>query len=81
MVQEEDYCSPESAKLFQTVLDLGYEIFKPRFPLQKMRGCKNKYFEMDLLLIKKELVINLIKGKKVEPGNINVTYEIEVYDD
>ena len=46
-----------------------------------MRGCKNKYFEMDLLLIKKELVINLIKGKKVEPGNINVTYEIEVYDD
>ena len=72
MVQEEDYCSPESAKLFQTVLDLGYEIFKPRFPLQKMRGCKNKYFEMDLLLIKKELVTNLIRGKKVELQNINL---------
>ena len=81
MVQDDDYCSPESAKLFQTVLDLGYEIFEPRFPLKKIRGCKNKYFEFDLLLIEKELVTNLIRGKKVELQNMNLTYEIEVYNE
>ena len=81
MVQDDDYCSPKSAKLFQTVLDLGYEIFEPRFPLKKMRGCKNKFYEVDLLLIEKEQVTNLIKEKKVELQNMNVTYEIEVYDD
>ena len=81
MDQDDDYCSPKSAKLFQTVLDLGYEIFEPRFPLKKMRGCKNKFYEVDLLLIEKEQVTNLIKEKKVELQNMNVTYEIEVYDD
>ena len=81
MVQDDDYCSPKSAKLFQTVLDLGYEIFEPRFPLKKMRGCKNKFYEDDLLLIEKEQVTNLIKEKKVELQNMNVPYEIEVYDD
>ena len=81
MDQDDDYCSPKSAKLFQTVLDLGYEIFEPRFPLKKMRGCKNKFYEDDLLLIEKEQVTNLIKEKKVELQNMNVPYEIEVYDD
>ena len=81
MDQDDDYCSPKSAKLFQTVLDLGYEIFEPRFPLRKIRGCKNKYYEFDLLLIEKELVKNMIKEKKVELQNMNVTYEIEVYDE
>ena len=80
IVQDDDHCSPESAKLFQTVLDLGYEIFEPRFPLKKMRGCKNKFYEDDLLLIEKELVTNLINGKKVELQNMNLTYEIEVYN-
>ena len=67
--------------MFQTILDLGYEIFEPRFPLRKMRGCKNKYFEFDLLLIEKELVTHLIREKKVELRNMNLTYEIEVYDE
>ena len=67
--------------MFETVLDLGYEIFEPRFPLRKMRGCKNKYFEFDLLLIERKLFTNLIKGKKVEPRNMNAIYEIELYDE
>ena len=46
-----------------------------------MRGCKNKYFEFDLLLIEKELVTNLIKEKKFDLRNMNLTYEIEVYDE
>ena len=51
-LEHEDFCTKESANLFQEILKLGYEIFKPGWPLEKLRGCANKYYEMDLLLIK-----------------------------
>ena len=42
-IQNEDYCTKESAALFQAALDLGYEIFDPyTWPLKKMQGCNNK---------------------------------------
>ena len=67
--------------MFQTVIDLGYEIFEPKFPLTKIRGCKNKYFESDLLLIERNLLTKLVQRKKIKPFNMNTTYEIEIYDD
>ena len=51
-LEHEDFCTKESATLFQEIIKLGYEIFKPGWPLEKLRGCANKYYEMDLLLIK-----------------------------
>ena len=78
--QGDDYCTPESAKLFQTVIDLGYEIFEPELPLRKFRGCKNKYFEDDLLLIERKILSKWMRRKKVKPPNMDRKYEIELFD-
>ena len=81
LVQDDEYCTPESAKLFQTVIEVGYEIFKANLPLKKIRGCKNKYFEESLLLIERKLLKNIIKKKEIAPQNMNAAYEIEIFDD
>ena len=46
-------CTQESAQLFKTIIDLGYEIFEPR--LKEVAGCQNINFQQDLLLIKKNV--------------------------
>ena len=80
--QDDDYCTPESAKLFQTVIDLGYEIFETgHWPLRKLRGCKNKYFEPDLLLVERKILSNWMRRKKVKPINMDRKYEIEIFDE
>ena len=56
------HCTRRSAKLFKTAEELGYQIFEPRLPLRKIRGCKNKYYESDLLLIRSEKAL-VIKDK------------------
>ena len=79
--QGDDYCTPESAKLFQTVIDLGYEIFEPKLPLRKLRGCKNKYFVSDLMLIERKILSNWMRRKKVKPPNMDRKYEMELFDE
>ena len=66
--------------MFQTVIDLGYELFEPELPLRKIRGCKNKYFVSDLLLIERKILSDWIWRKKVKPPNLDRKYEIELYD-
>ena len=66
--------------MFQTVIDLGYELFEPELPLRKIRGCKNKYFVADLLLIERKTLSDWIRRKKVKPPNLDRKYEIELYD-
>ena len=66
--------------MFQTVIDLGYEIFEPRLPLRKLRGCKNKYFVTDLLLIERKILSNWLRRKKTKPTNMDRKYEIELND-
>ena len=79
--QDDDYCTPESFKLFQTVIDLGYELFEPSLPLRKLRGCKNKYYIADLLLIERKILSDWMRQKKVKPPNIDRKYEMELFDE
>ena len=53
-----EHCTRRSKKLFKTIDLLGYQIYEPRLPLRKIKGCKNKYYQPDLLLIKSDLVPN-----------------------
>ena len=52
-----NHCTRRSKKLFNTIQQLGYQIFEPRLPLRKIKGCKNKFYETDLLLIKRDLIV------------------------
>ncbi len=54
ILENEHFCTQESAKLFQTILDLGYEIFEPSLPLKLMAGCQNEHYKSDLLLIERK---------------------------
>ena len=49
-------------------------------PLRKFRGCKNKYFEDDLLLIERKILSKWMRRKKVKPPNMDRKYEIELFD-
>ena len=49
-------------------------------PLRKLRGCKNKYFEEDLLLIERKILSKWMRRKKVKPPNMDRKYEIELFD-
>lgn len=50
-------------------------------PLRKFRGCKNKYFETDLLLIERKILSKWMRRKKVKPPNMDRKYEIELFDE
>ena len=56
------HCTSSSARLFKTAEELGYQIYQPRLPLSKMRGCENRFYEKYLLLIKKNKTLE-IKNK------------------
>ena len=75
--QDEDYCTKESALLFETATTAGYEIFQPGWPLRKIKGCANKYYEADLLLVEKIFLAEYFNqtGQPFEDGG----YEINVY--
>ena len=61
--------------MFKTIINLGYEIFAPELPLRKVIGCGNKFYEADLLLVKKEFILkNQIKYKSKEKD-----YKIMLY--
>ena len=78
--QDLDLCSPESAKLFQTIIDLGYEIFEPSLPLRKVPGCQNANFQQDLLLVEKHFFRKWYRENKMEILNIEKPYEIVVFN-
>ena len=58
ILEDENFCTPESQNLFNISYGLGYQIFQPRLPLQRVKGCANKHYEFDLLLLKNEFVKN-----------------------
>ena len=66
--------------LFQTAIDLGYEIFESSLPLRKKKGCQNKYWSMDLLLIERSHVQSWIKRTKTDIPNLASEYEIVTYN-
>ena len=80
IVQDDDYCTPQSAKLFQAALDLGYEILEPSLPLKRMKGCANKYWTIDLLLIQRSHLLSWMEENKVNIPNFKSEYEIILMD-
>ena len=54
--EDPDYCTPESANLFNISYNLGYQVLKPSPPLQRVEGCENKNYQFDLLLMKTSFV-------------------------
>ena len=56
ILEDDNLCTPESANLFNISHHLGYQVFQPRHPLQRVEGCQNKYYEFDLLLLENRFV-------------------------
>ena len=75
--QDEDYCTKESAQLFETATRAGYEIFQPKWPLRKVTGCAVKYYEPDLLLLEKTFLIKYYN--KTGQHFQDEGYEIKLY--
>ena len=82
-MQDSDYCTEESARLFQTIISLGYEIFRPGWPLTKQTGCANKFWVEDLLLVRRDFLLELIRDHEEmkRMKKIKWEYEIQVMDD
>ena len=55
---------------------MGYEIFEPKLPLKRVKGCQNRNYRPDLLLIDKNLyqALNMKKGTTRKH-----VYEMPVY--
>ena len=79
-VLNDDYCTPDSARLFRAALELGYEILEPDLPLRRVPGCANKHYTMDLLLVQRSLLLTWARDNKVDIPNINTEYQIVVLD-
>ena len=57
----------------------GYEIFEPKLPLKKIKGCQNGNYQPDLLLINKQFYQTSIrKGLKMEDKEH--VYEMPIYN-
>ena len=78
-MQDSDYCTEESARLFQTIISLGYEIFQPGWPLTKLTGCANKFWVEDLLLVRRDFLLEVIRdhGEMKEMKKVKWEYEIQ----
>ena len=48
----------------------GYEIFRPSWPLTRLRGCANKDWTEDLLLVSRDFLLGL--------GEVEVEGEYEI---
>ena len=56
ILEDDDWCTPGSASLFDIPHSLGYQVFSPSMPLRRVPGCQTKHFVSDLLLLKNEFV-------------------------
>jgi hypothetical protein len=64
VLEDDDECTPGSARLFDIPHSLGYQVFNPYFPLRKAPGCQTKHYITDLLLLKNEFVKTI--GNKLD---------------
>ena len=55
---------------------MGYDIFEPKLPLRKVKGCQNRNYQPDLLLIDKNLHQALVMKKGTPSKHV---YETPVY--
>jgi len=82
ILEEDNFCTPNSARLFNSIIDLGFDIFHPSLPLKRMIGCANKYYEKDLLLIDRNFLEEKFKHQNISlPINYKKPYEIKIWDD
>ena len=79
-MKDDNYCTKESARLFRTILGLGYEIFQPGWPLTKLPGCANKFWTEDLLLVRRDFLMEFIR-ETGEMKEAKWEYQIQVMQD
>ena len=75
LFQDDNFCTEESAEFFKKILAMGYDIFEPKLPLRKVKGCQNRNYQPDLLLIDK----NIYQALVVKKGTRKHVYEMPVY--
>ena len=59
ILEDDNWCTPGSASLFEVPKKLGYQIFSPSMPLKRIPGCETKNYISDLLLLKNEFVASI----------------------
>ena len=50
-LEDENWCTPGSASLFDIPHSLGYTVFNPSLPLARAAGCQTKNYISDLLML------------------------------
>ena len=87
ILEHDHFCTESSANYFHTISELGYEIFEPTLPLRRIKGCANRFYKDDLLLIEKKFLVNFIRSyPKIRNFIENVEFlgqpfEINVFND
>ena len=66
--------------MFRTIIRQGYEIFQPRWPLTKLPGCANKFWTEDLLLVRRDILLDFSRDHR-ELREVKWEYEIQVMQD
>ena len=66
--------------MFRTIIRQGYEIFQPRWPLTKLPGCANKFWTEDLLLVRRDVLLDFSRDHR-ELREVKWEYEIQVMQD
>ena len=59
ILEDEDWCTPGSASLFDIPHRLGYTVFHPSMPLTRVGGCQTKNYISDLLMLTNTFVEQL----------------------
>ena len=56
VLEDENWCTPGSASLFDIPHRLGYTVFNPSMPLTRAAGCQTKNYISDLLMLRNDFV-------------------------
>ena len=74
ILEDENWCTPGSASLFDIPHRLGYQVFSPSMPLKKIGGCQTKYYVSDLLMLRNEFVQSIGTSLDYVP-EVHLTHE------
>ena len=66
--------------MFRTIIRQGYEIFQPGWPLTKLSGCSNKFWTEDLLLVRRDFLLEFIR-ETGEMKELKWEYQIQLIED
>ena len=73
IMEDDNWCTPGSASLFNIPHRLGYQVFRPSIPLRKVPGCQTRNYISELLMLDNEFVKAI--GSKLDNEQVHLKWE------